>query len=538
MAVTLPTPGANADTWGPILNTAINSIDAATTSATTRLGALDGGTVVTPEQYGAVGDGVANDQVALQSWLSALGVGKVGKLAENKIYAHNNVLKVTQADTLIRATRTSEVYATDPNLSSFRVEANRCTIEDLRVRTNATVRLNSLDHCGITSVNGVTDLTLRRCMSTKSATTGFFIFGVTRALVEDCVTYDSLADSLHITNGSADVIVRRHTSLYGGDDGIAIVSYSADPAPVKRVRIESPRVWGQKGSGRGVAVVGGTDIMMSDVRVYRSNGAGIYVGTENNGTYTTSAAINVVIDGAELVNCNVGSALDHGAILFLSEDATKPVGPVTITDVAVRDTRRTASSEIRINSSNSGAFTGGVTLDRIHISGDGPDAVLGGTAVGAAGVTVGTVTTAKTPNIKTLSADSAITSTTGQTFLTWFVNQPGTYLIEIEGIYQNTTLDAVLFAVAGNITTLGTNIRTTINQATSTAASYRQVGGWADYQGGAPAATFTQLPFRFQAYVDIAAFPTAGTLVVNVKSAAGTVTIKAGTWGQLTKVRP
>jgi hypothetical protein len=196
--------------------------------------------VVVPETFGAVGNGTTDDQTAMQNWLNNLGPGKVGVLTAGKTYAHSNILKVTQADTLIRGSRRATILATDPNLSSFRVDANRVTIEDVRVRTNSTGRLNSLDHCGFTTNPGITDLVMRRCISEKSATTGFFMFGVTRFLLEDCISYDSLADSFHVTYGSKDGVIRRSQSLYGGDDGVAIVSYVGDNATTERIRVESP----------------------------------------------------------------------------------------------------------------------------------------------------------------------------------------------------------------------------------------------------------------------------------------------------------
>ncbi len=122
------------------------------------------------------------------------------------------------------------------------------------------------------------DLIVEDVVVDGSAAAGVFVAGARGFRLEDAAVRSTRADGIHITAGSTDGTVVRPEVVGSGDDGVAVVSYGSDEDPVRRVVVQSPRVldttW-----GRGISVVGGTDITYADIYVERTDSAGVYIAT-------------------------------------------------------------------------------------------------------------------------------------------------------------------------------------------------------------------------------------------------------------------
>lgn len=106
------------------------------------------------------------------------------------------------------------------------------------------------------------------------------------------------ADGVHVTGNSYEVDISDINVKRAGDDGVAVVGYIAPanplsagcPTNVKISNVFCADTW----HGRGVTVVGGDKIQISDVQVRNCSAAGIYISSESS--YNTFASTNILID--------------------------------------------------------------------------------------------------------------------------------------------------------------------------------------------------------------------------------------------------
>ena len=317
------------------------------------------------EDFGAVGDGRADDAAALQRGLDALEPGQTLRLTDGRTYRHDRVLTMRVPRTHLEGAAT--LLAGDEERSALRIEADGVQVDGVTLTTATTTRRWEADDQMKVLVDGHSGVQLRHVTIRGSAAAGVYVgSGAADFLLEDVSVQDTRADGIHITQGSHDGVIRRPTTSGTGDDGVAVVSYGQDGTPCARITIESPTVHGTNG-GRGVSVVGGVDVTMTDVTVERSAAAGIYVAAEGD-PYFTAGVRGVKIQGGTVTAANQDAAIDHGAVLVYDGSATENVQDVTIADLTIAGTRAGASRQVGVITSRARAISG-VALTDIAIQG-------------------------------------------------------------------------------------------------------------------------------------------------------------------------
>lgn len=301
-------------------------------------------TAVPVEAYGAVGDGRTDDTAALQRALDAAGPGTTLVLGAGRTYAHGDVLRVRRPGT--RLTGPGRLLATDEARSSVWVEADDVVLDGgLTLSTAATTRRwEAWEQMGL-RVAGGTGLVVRDVTVEGSAAAGVYVGGAANFLLERVTVRGSRADGIHLTAGARDGRVVSPTVVDSGDDGVAVVSYASDGAPCSNITIESPRVLGTTW-GRGVSVVGGTDITYTDVQVERSSAAAVYLASEGAPWFTT-APVRVRVLGGTLTGANQDPRVDHGALVVLAGGAQAPQD-VLVRGLTITDTRSSASRSVGV----------------------------------------------------------------------------------------------------------------------------------------------------------------------------------------------
>lgn len=330
------------------------------------------GPVLTPEQFGAVGDGVTDDTLALQRALDAVPTGGTLQFSAGKVYVHSNVLKARAPD--IHITGAGTLLATNESRSSFWIMANNIVVDGgLVFRTkNTTQRWNAFEQMGV-RLAGVSGTVLRDISVQGSAAAGIFvgqscctapITASSNFLIEDVTVTNTRADGIHMTGGAHDGTVLRATVIGSGDDGVAVVSYSNNATPCSHILIDSPTVRANTW-GRGVSVVGGQYITYRNVDIVSSNGAAIYIADEK--AYLTMSAEHIVVDGGTLSYSNADSAVKHGAIMLNSARAGYDLADINISGLKIDNTRTTAPWQVALLTYGGGVS--GVNISDLQISG-------------------------------------------------------------------------------------------------------------------------------------------------------------------------
>lgn len=337
----------------------------------------------TPEQFGAVGDGVADDAPALKAMLASLEPGDVVRAAA--IYRHASVLDDTQGAHQANGytiTGGGTFRATVPAQAAFKVHGNDVTFDNVRLLLVGRTGRNDTYESEKFVIYG-DNFTAHRVHSEGGSATGFFLTGVDGFTLIQCSVRDTLADGIHITGGSKNGRVIRPIVENSGDDGVAVVSYldGFNPGLCENITVWDPRCDGSK-AGRGVACVGGKNIAFINVWTNNTFAAGIYIARET-GVYNTYPFTDVRVIGQHTVrqaNTNVDPAgvagpVDHGAVMISNmgpaTTSAQMCGPLLIEGVTTYDTRATNPWEVGFIGTNGGVvnITGTVIRRMAFVNG-------------------------------------------------------------------------------------------------------------------------------------------------------------------------
>jgi hypothetical protein len=316
---------------------------------------------------GAVGDGTTDDTAAVQAAFDAAVPGETVLVPKGKTFAISNVLTLSSPRVTVSGGGT--LLATDEERSSLTLAADGVTLQDVTLTMAGTTRRWDAYEQQRLRLDGHTGITVRDVTVDGSAAAGVYVGGGTSDFLLDGLhVSDTRADGVHITQGAHDGKVVSPDVQSVGDDGVAVVSYRPDGDPCARIEITSPVVDGSSG-GRGISVVGGSEITYSDIDVSHTYAAGVYVAAE--GSYDSAGASGVTVTGGTVADANEGTDIDHGAVLVYDGAEGQDVSDVTIADLKISDTRASASRWIGLVADGDGSISD-VSLLRLALDGHGP----------------------------------------------------------------------------------------------------------------------------------------------------------------------
>jgi hypothetical protein len=300
--------------------------------------ALSALTVVDPMNYGATGDGVADDTSALTSAIAALPAGGgIVWLPLGKTFKKTAVIAVTKSHVKFWAPNgqasISAITGNAANKQSLRFTGTTgAGVFGVKFTSDATSRGSTKDDHQVV-FDGSSENEAIGLEIAGSKAVGIFLYGATTSYVEGNYIHHTYADHVHHTAASAYSWVWSNwmfnESPSNGDDGIACITYgSTSPRGHDMEWWDNNILHGD--GGRGITVVGGDSINIHDNTVQFTYAAGILIASEpgyDSGTSSNiTVARNVVYRAAHTLN-------SHSAILVSGRnDLAAAVGPVTLTD--------------------------------------------------------------------------------------------------------------------------------------------------------------------------------------------------------------
>lgn len=267
---------------------------------------------------------------ALQKAFDSLRAGQRLVIAPGRyVVGHSLAVTVPQA---VISGYGATLAATNPADQTLVMSGAGSTLVGVTLAGTGTTRLTTPESTKV-EVTGA-DVQVLGVTIQGGASAGIFVFGGNGIAIVGNTVRATLADGIHTTYGSTNVLVQNNTVTGTGDDLIAVVSYLGDGGLSSNVLIDHNSVSGNAW-GRGITVVGGQGVTISNNTVDGvEKAAGILVAQEDS--WKTYGSSNVVIAGntvTNIQNSNVNNGLQptqQGAIEL--DTWTGAVSSVAVTD--------------------------------------------------------------------------------------------------------------------------------------------------------------------------------------------------------------
>ena len=291
--------------------------------------------VVNPMDYGAAGDGIADDGAELDATVDALPAGGgIVYFPPGAEFRKTDSLVITKEHVKFWApNRQSNIRASvsgnTPDTQSIRSVADGFGLFGVVINGDATARGSTADDHMVVGDN-IDLFEVVGCEIEGSFATGIFCFGTTNSFIEGNFVHHTWADHIHHTFGTRDGwawdnwIFNEGPS--DGDDGIACVTYGGESSTGalefwRNVHLGS-------GSGRGYTVVGGDSVNIHHNWAIGVAGAGVLIATEP--AYTSEPVTDVVVQENWITGC--GHSIGHAGILISALYGTNSIDGVDLID--------------------------------------------------------------------------------------------------------------------------------------------------------------------------------------------------------------
>ena len=279
--------------------------------------------VVTDPQYGAVGDGVADDTAAIAS---AIASGRTVVVPPGKTFKVSQIAASSRSDLTLVGYGASIVGTNNDGAIVYITGGSRISVLGLRIaHAAAAVRTNG--GFGL-FVESSSDVNIRDCTISATASAGIYVDSVTRATIQACSITSTLADGIHITDTSTQITVAGNRTSTTGDDGIAVVSYQSDTGSCQDITITGNSVFQSK--SRGISVVGGANVTISGNTIRSTKYGGVYIAYESSFSTRGVSSVTVAGNTIEAANTYDTPSFTMGSIMLSASSGAFPVQKITI----------------------------------------------------------------------------------------------------------------------------------------------------------------------------------------------------------------
>ena len=330
-------------------------------------------TYVSITDFGAVGDGKTDNRAAIQKAIDFAKANGKDVFVPAGTFLHDGLIKLDGAH-MYGAGDKSVLKAVNSGDQSIELTGTGAWLKYLTLDSDATTRGQAHVNAKIL-VQDATGFTVAGVHILNSHSAGIMIDSSQNGVVRGSTISGTNADSIHITSGSHDIVVKNNHVDHAGDDGIAVVSYGAAAGDLNHdITITgntvTDNVW-----GRNISVVGGERVTITQNHV-EGNGAGlagIYLATEP--AYATAGVRSVVVDGNVVVNTGSDKTGHGNIMLYDGTDQTISGVQLSNNTIVGRDIRTVGDgigTDMHDNHVNSGGM-----LPEILTQSDGADILAG-----------------------------------------------------------------------------------------------------------------------------------------------------------------
>lgn len=274
--------------------------------------------------FGAVPDGKTDNAPLINRILVAAKAQQQGVYIPPGTFAYGEVLNADGVD-FHGAGPDSVLYSLNEAKASIFVRGRNTSVRAMRLTgVPASGRFSKFEYQRV-SVLGALAFDVSDLNIDSGAAGGIIVSrGSVGGVIKRNKITNTMADSIHITDRSSEILIQANECFECGDDGVAVVSYAAQGGPVHHITARDNRVSKNK-HGRCFSVVGGEDVLYeSNFASGNAGAAGIYIAQESS--YKTLGCARVTVRRNTVVDCG-NAGISHPAVYILSsgEFPTKDV---------------------------------------------------------------------------------------------------------------------------------------------------------------------------------------------------------------------
>ncbi len=245
--------------------------------------------------YGAIGDGVANDRAAIATAIAAMTPYSALYFPPGKYRIASVIGDISGMNNCAFIGDQAEIYndtgASGGNTLVFSHTCSKIQVHGIKFTGSSSVRGN-----GIHIRMGCSNSTIRGCHFEGCSDFGVLVSHgsgagwISNINVLDCSFNSTLGDGVHV-GAATDVLIANCHFVNTGDDAIGIIADTESLQP-NRVSVIGCTIYlaGAGGSGCGIRINEGTDIVLCGNAIYDTQEAGIFVGR-----YLSTSAYNARI---------------------------------------------------------------------------------------------------------------------------------------------------------------------------------------------------------------------------------------------------
>lgn len=298
-------------------------------------GAVPAATGISLTNYGGVCDGLTDNNAAISSGIADTQARGVALLIPAGQCNFSQVIHLDSGK-IVGSGPTSVLYATNWQQASIFMSGNAPSVSNVMLTGTAAPRRQSNWEATKIATFGASDFVIDGVTiedaPAASIQTGP---GSSRGLITNNTIRNSLSDSVHMSDGSSDITVEGNIIENSGDDGIAVVSYLANPVPVNNITARNNTILNTRG-GRGMSVVGGRTVLYENNDIEGdSRWACLYIAQESS--FATWNVVGVTAQRNTLKNC--GSLNTGDAAVMIGSDGDPNDDIQLISNDIVQDNR-------------------------------------------------------------------------------------------------------------------------------------------------------------------------------------------------------
>jgi hypothetical protein len=300
------------------------------------VGAITLGTVpadaLDVRRFDAAGDGIGDDGPAVRRALAESRSGPVRRSVylPPGVYriapsSARDLIEIRGGDHLIGAGHGSVLVAAHRDRSAVRLSGSAPTLSRMRLLTaDPKSRSSDPTRAAVNLLQTAVGAIVADSELGPTEETALIALGTALPLVIGNRVNGTLSDGLHFTHGSRSVRVAGNLVRRTHDDAIALVSYrrwAGRPIdPVRDADIVDNDVGRNRLWGRGITVVGGTDVRIRRNRIVDTNAAGLLLAAEAH--YDTAGVSRVVVEDNVIERPRVGTVPHAGVLLWADAGAS------------------------------------------------------------------------------------------------------------------------------------------------------------------------------------------------------------------------